>query len=174
MLGEGLLHGYVAHHIASGVVVQQAIEADALDRGHETSRRCEGLQAAAGADAYHGECAMLVFLHAGLVVDIGQRVEFVDHNVDVVAANAVTLTGDALAFIGAGDGVELATAHFVLDGVEMGGNGAHAGWVANENDLIGQMFGFQMKMKARSVFVDDEFGGCKCFLFVCHSLIRIC
>ena len=125
-------------------------------------------------DAHHCERAMLVFLHAGVVIDICQRVEFVDHNVDVVAANAVTLTGDALAFIGAGDGVELTTAHLVLDRVEVVGNGVYAGWVANENDLIGQMFGFQMKMKARSVFVDDEFGGCKCFLFVCHSLIRIC
>ena len=147
MLPEGFLHGNVADHIAAGIVVEQSVETDALDGGNERTCGCEGLQASAGADAYHRQRAVFLFLFAGVVVNIGQCVEFVDHDVDVVAANAVRLAGDALALVHAGNGVELAARHFVLDAVEVGGNGVDTGGIADENNLVSQEFRLQVEVE---------------------------
>jgi len=89
---------------------------------------------------------LVVFL-ACLVVDVGQGVEFVDHNVDVVASDAVALAGYALAFVCAGDGVELTAAYFVLNGIEVSCNGVDAGRVAYKNHLVGQEFGLQVEVE---------------------------
>ena len=62
---------------------------------------------------------MIVFLLTGIVINICKCIEFVDDDVDVVTTNTMRLAGDALAFVGSSDGVELATADFVLDIVEM-------------------------------------------------------
>ena len=59
----------------------------------------------------------------------------------------MTLTGDALAFIHTGDGVELAAADLTLFRVEMRSNGIHTGWVANEDNLVGQLLWLQMQME---------------------------
>ena len=50
---------------------------------------------------------MLGFLGAGGEVDVLQGIEFVDNDIDVVAADSGALHGDSLAFIGSGDSVEL-------------------------------------------------------------------
>ena len=147
MLLESLLHGDVADDVTSGIVVEQAVEADALDGSDETAGGCEGLQATAGADAYHRQCAMLFFVLTGGIVDVGQRVELVHHDVDVVTADAVRLARDAFAFIGACDGVELAAADLVLNGVEMGSYGIYTRRVANEDDAVSQKLGLQMKVE---------------------------
>ncbi len=80
---------------------------------------------------------MLVKLLAGLVIDIRKGVEFVGHDVGVVTANAMTLAGDALAFIGSCNGVELTAADFALFRVEMGGYGVDTGRVTHEDNLVG-------------------------------------
>ena len=92
------------------------------------------------------------------VVDVGQRVEFVDHDVDVVTTDTVTLAGDALAFVGTRNGMELATADFVFNGVEVGSNSIYTSWVADEDNTVCQKFGLQMKVETGAVTVDDEFG----------------
>ena len=100
---------------------------------------------------------MAVFLGAGVIVDVGQSVELVHHYVYVVAAYAVALAGDALAFVGAGDGVELTTLNIAFYCVEMGCNGVYSRWVTNEDYSVGKLFWTQMKMEAGAIFVDDEF-----------------
>ena len=90
---------------------------------------------------------MFGFLLAGVIVDVGQRVEFVDNDIDIITANAVRLASDSLAFICTSDGVELATANLMLDAVEVGCNGINTSGVANENHLVSQEFGLQMKVK---------------------------
>ena len=97
----------VADLVAAGVEVDEAVEADALLRCYEGSGWAFWLQTAAGADAHEGEGGVLGFLGAGGEVDVLQGIEFVDHDIDVVAADSGALHGDSLAFIGAGDGVEL-------------------------------------------------------------------
>jgi hypothetical protein len=59
----------------------------------------------------------------------------------------MTLTGDALAFVHTGNGVELARRYFVLDTVEVGSNGVDTGGVAYEDNLVSQEFGLQMKVE---------------------------
>ena len=171
MLREGTFHGDVAYHIASGIVVQESVEADALDRGCEASGRREGLESATGTDAHHGECAMLVSFLACLIVDISQGVAFVDDDVDIVAPDTMALTGDALSLIRAGDGMELATGDFAFLGVEMGCYGIHTGRVAHEDNLVSQLFGFQMKVEARAVAIDNQFGFGE--MFLSHSIVYL-
>ena len=156
MFTESTLHRDIANDIASGIIVQQAIETDALHRGYETASRGEGLQTTAGADAHHRQRAMLVVLCASSVVDVGQRIKFVDYDVDIIAANAVRLAGDALAFIRTGDGMELATRYLTLLGVEMGCNRIDTGWIAHEDNLVSQLFWLQVQMETRAVLIDNE------------------
>jgi hypothetical protein len=35
----------------------------------------------------------------------------------------------------------------MLDTFEVGGNGVYTSWVANKYNFVGQVFGFQMKVK---------------------------
>ena len=90
---------------------------------------------------------VLFTLGAGRIVDVAQRVELIHYNVNIVTADTVALAGNALAFIHAGDGVELAALNLALYAVEVVGNGVHTGWVADENDTVGQLFGAKMKME---------------------------
>ena len=99
---------------------------------------------------------MLVVLRTRGIVDISQRIKFVDHNVDVVATDAVRLASDALAFIRTGDGMELATRYLTLLCVEMGCHSIDTGWVAYEDNLVCQLFGLQMQVKTRAVLIDNE------------------
>jgi hypothetical protein len=78
----------------------------------------------------------------------------------------VTLTGDALAFIGASDGVELAAANLALDAVEVVGYGIDTGWVAYQYHPVSQLFWLQVQVETRAVLVDNEFRWGKGFLFV--------
>ena len=90
---------------------------------------------------------MLGFLLAGVIIDVGERVELVCYDIDIVATDTMALHGDALALIGACDGVELTTAHLALLGVEMGGNGIYTGGIAHEYHFICQLFWLEMQME---------------------------
>ena len=57
---------------------------------------------------------MLGFLLAGVIIDVGERVELVGYDINIVATDTVTLYSDAFAFIHTCDGVELATANLAL------------------------------------------------------------
>ena len=147
MLLEDFLHLEVADVVTSGIEVEQAVEADALNRSNERASGREGLQTATGADANHSQRTMLRLLLTGVVVDVSQRVEFVDHDIDVVAADTMRLSGDALAFVHTGNGMELTATDFVFDAVEVGSNGVYACRVTNEDDFVCQVFRLQMKVK---------------------------
>jgi hypothetical protein len=114
VLLESLFEFQVAHLVTIGIVVEQTIEADTLDAGHETASRCVGLQTATGTDTYHGEGAMLRLLLAGVIIDVSESIELVDYDVDIIASDTVTLHGDALSFICTSDGVELTAANLAL------------------------------------------------------------
>ena len=90
---------------------------------------------------------MFLLFGSGGIVDIGQGVELVHDDVDIVAANAVALHRDALAFISTGNGVELSTLYFTLLAVEMVGNGVDASRIAHKNDSVGQLLGLQMEVE---------------------------
>ena len=147
MLLEGFLHLQVADLVTASVEVEQTIEADALDRSNERASGCEGLQATASTDAYHRQGTMLGLLLTGVVINVSQGVELVDHDINVVTADTMRLSSDALAFIHTSDGVELAAADFVLDAVEVSCNGVYTSGVTNEDNLVCQKLGLQMKVE---------------------------
>ena len=160
--GEELLfETEVANAVAAGIEVEQAVEADALDTGHEGAFGCFGLEATTGAYAHDFKTAQRGFDGSAGEVDVGERVNLVEHDVNVVTANTGRHHGDALAGIGAGDGVKLATLHVALAAVKMSRHRCHTAGVAHKDDLGGQMLGQKMKMKHRPIGIDDEFGGRK-------------
>ena len=158
---EGALKLKVAHLVAAGVEVQKSVKTDALDRAEPCAQRGEGLQASAGAYAYYVECTVLRFLGAGLVVYVGQCVQLVDYYVNIVTADAGGLHGDALAFVQAGDGAELAVAYRTLNAVKQFGNQIHAAGITYKYYLIGQLLGFKVQVEAGTVIVYDKFGWCE-------------
>ena len=98
---------------------------------------------------------MLVLLFTCLVVDVSQRVKLVGHDVDVVAADTVTLAGNALALIHTRDGVELTAADLALTGVEVVGNGVDTCGITDEDNAVCQLFRLQVQVEARAVTIDD-------------------
>ena len=67
------------------------------------------MKTAASADAHHRQRAMLFTFGTGAIVNVGQRVEFVGNDIDIVASDAVRLAGNAFAFVGTSDGMEFTT-----------------------------------------------------------------
>jgi hypothetical protein len=62
---------------------------------------------------------------------------------------------NALAFICAGGGAELAVADSALNIVKHCGNGIHAAGITYQYDLIGQLLRLEVQMEAGSVTVYD-------------------
>ena len=114
VLLEGFFHWQVANLVAVSIVVEQAIEANALDGGDETTRGGERLQATTSADTHDGEGAVFILLSASVEVDVGKGIQFGHHNVDIVAADARGEHGDAFALISSCNAMELAAAHFAF------------------------------------------------------------
>jgi hypothetical protein len=69
----------------------------------------------------------------------------------------MTLACDALAFVCAGNGMEFAARHFMLNAVEMGCNGVYSCRVPHKDDTVSQVFGFQVKVETRAVLIDNQF-----------------
>ena len=100
---------------------------------------------------------MLVILFASLIIDVGKCVELIGHDVDVVAADTMTLGSDALALVHAGDSVKLTAAHLVLDAVEVVSNGVYSGWITYQDHFVCQELWLQMQMETRAVGIDNQF-----------------
>ena len=158
VLRECLFQLEVADVVTSCVVVEQAVEADALHAGDERSQRSFWLKAATSADADNRECAMPGLVVTLLEVDVGERVKLVHHDVDVVATDARAEDRNAFALVGACDGVELAALNLAFLRLEVCGNGRYSPRVAHKDDAVGQLFGLDVKMKDAAIFIDDEFG----------------
>lgn len=107
-VAEGVFEVKVGHLIAAGIVIEHTVETYGFLGDYGGAQFQFGLQGARCADAHHMERAVLgAYLACGEVY-VGQGVELVDHDVDVVGADAVAQTHDRLALIGASDGVEFA------------------------------------------------------------------
>ena len=93
-----------------------------------------------------------------LEVDVGECIQLVHHDVDVVATDARAEDCDAFALIRACDGMELATLYLAFLAVEVCGNSRYSPWVAHKDDAVGKLFGLDVKMKDAAIFIDDKFG----------------
>ena len=108
VLTEGFLQFKVANPVAIGIIIEQTIEPDTLLACYEGTQRSFGLETTTGADANEGELTERGIVLARLEVDVCQSIQFVYHDVDVVASDTGGKHGDALAMVCSGDGTEFA------------------------------------------------------------------
>jgi len=159
---EGLLDGQVADVVASLVVVEQSVEADRRAREDELPYADVGLQRPRGAQTHECQPLLFALLLAGGEVDVDQRVELRDRDVDVADADTRREDGHALAAVGARHGVEFAVGHLALARVEELGHHGHAARVADQDNGGRNLSGMQMKVENRAVVVDNQFGRWDC------------
>lgn len=133
--------------VASGVVVEYAVKTYRLLGNHGGSEFEFGLEGAGCADTYHVKGTMVRLDFASLEVDIGQSVQFVDDDIDIVGAYTVAKTHDWLAAIGATDSVKLSRLDFKGTGVEELGYHVYSSGVADEDDAVGQLLGEEVEME---------------------------
>ena len=100
---------------------------------------------------------MLRFFGAGSEVDVLQRIQLVDHDVNIIASYTGALHGDSLSFICSGDGVEFAALNLALLGLKVRCYEGYSAWVAHEDYFIRHLLRAQMKVEATSILIDDEF-----------------
>ena len=142
-----MFHFEVADAVAVGIVVEQTVEAYALDAGYVGAEGGVGLETSACAYTYEGELTECGVVLAGLEIDVGKSIELVDNDINVVTAYTCGEDGDAFAVVCACNGVELAGTDFVFATFEVGRYGIDAPWVAYENDLVCKMFWLQMEVE---------------------------
>ena len=70
---------------------------------------------------------------------------------------AKSIFANALSFISTGDGVKFAARHFAFFRIEVGGDGIYTIGIADHDNLVGELFQFQMQVKATAIGIDDKF-----------------
>ena len=154
---EGSLEREVADALGVGIEVGHAIKSDGTLGSYVGADGRPRLQTAAGANAHHGQHAGSLTRQTGGEVDVGEGVELVDDDVDVVAADAVREDGEAFAGVAAGNAVELTVADVALDVAEVLPDHSHTVGIAHQHDAVGQLFRFQVQVEDAAVAVDDQF-----------------
>ena len=104
-------------------------------------------------------------------VDVCQGIQLVHHDIDVVTSDTGGNHCDAFSLVSTGDGLELAAFHFTFLVFEMGGNQCYSSGVTYQDNLVCQPFGLYVKMKYRTVFIDNQFGRGEIFLHILEVLI---
>jgi len=56
--------------------------------------------------------------------------------------------------------MEFTARHFTFFRIEVGSDGVYAIGVADHDDLVGELFRFQMQVKATAIGINDKFGRC--------------
>ena len=90
-------------------------------------------------------------------IDVCQRVELVEDDIDVIGADAGGDDGKALLADVAGMGYEFAVLGAVFDRVKMPADAFYAVGIANGDDGGGQFFGSEVEVVDGAAFIDNEF-----------------
>lgn len=159
MVHELPLEVEVAHLVAFRVEIKYAVGAYRLLGYHVIANMKVFEDRAGSAHTHHVEGAVLRLYLAGLEIDVGERVEFRDHNLDVVGTDAVGDTHHILTFIFAANGVKLTRLNVIVDGVEKLRHHGDATRVADKKDIVAELFRTKMDVKCRTVVVYNQFGG---------------
>jgi len=139
------------------VKVQQVIDAQAMGRNHKTISGNIGLQGAGSTHSDDVQWGKVGLYGTVNEVDIDQGVEFVQHNINIIGANARRNDGEPFFAQDAGMGHKFAVAAFVLNAVEVFTNDGHPVGVANGDNGLGQFFGPQVEVVNGPPFVDNQF-----------------
>lgn len=139
------------------VEVQQVVDAKPMGGGDE---RVDGdivLQRAAGTDADDIQGGDGRFDGARGEVNVDQRVEFIEDDVDVVGADSGGDHGNSLFPEKAGVGDEFAVRGFVFDGVETFADAGYTVGVANGEDGVGDLIRTDIEVIDGASVIDDQF-----------------
>ena len=88
-------------------------------------------------------------------VDVGESIKLIDYDVNVIASNTSGLNCNSLAFVGAGDGTELAVTGLMFDLVEVETDTGNTLRVSDEDYFVGEKLRFEMEMEATSIGSDN-------------------
>lgn len=157
VLAEILLKIEVGHFVASGIVVEDTVEADGFLGDNRCAKAEFGLESTGCADAHEGEHTLIVADLAGLEVYVGESVEFVDHNVDVVGSDAMAKTHDGLAFVCAAYRVEFAGRDLECTCVEKLGHHVDTARVSDEDHTVRELRRQKMQVEYTAVGIDYKF-----------------
>ena len=101
------------------VEIQEVVDSQSVGGGYEVIHGNICLQGAGGADADDVEGAQIFPDFAGLEVDIGEGIQFVDDDVDIIGSDAGGEDGEAFGTDITGMGNEFAVLSLYLDAVKI-------------------------------------------------------
>jgi len=139
------------------VEIEEVVDAEAMGGGYEAIDGDIFLQGATGADTDNRERGEGFFDGAGRKVDIGEGIEFVEYNIDIIGADAGGYDGDAFFADAAGVGDEFAVMGTVFDGVEMTADAVDPVGIADGEDGGCEFFGTEVEMIDGAAAIDNEF-----------------
>ncbi len=157
-LGDKRLQQFIVFFLVIGSVeIEQVVDTESMGGDDEAVHRDIRLQGARGADADDGQCAEMRFDGAGDEIDIGQGVEFIEDDVDIVRADTGGDDGKAHPANIARVGNEFAVAvgHFHL--IEVPANGRDAIGVADGNNGGCKFFREGIEVVHGATGVDNQF-----------------
>ena len=159
VLHESLFKLEVTNLVSACIIVKKTVETDALHAGYEGSQRCFGLQTSTSTDTDKRKCPMLGLVLTLLEIDVGEGIQLVHHNVEVVATDTMTEASDAFPPVCACNGMKLTTLYVTFFRIEMRSNCVNPARVSNKNDTVSKLFRPDVKMENAAIFVDDELRG---------------
>jgi len=139
------------------VKIEEVIETEAMGGGHETVDRNICLQGTGGADTDDIERSEFGFDEAGIEIDIGEGVQFIDHDIDIIGADTGGEDGEAFFAHQAGMGHEFPVLSLHFNGIEVFADLFNAVGVPDGNDGSGDLFGAEVEVVNGTPFIDDQF-----------------
>jgi hypothetical protein len=139
------------------IEVEEVVDAEAVCGGYEIVGGYILLQGSGGAHPDDGKGRELSFDHSGAEIDIDQRVELVQDDVDIIGADAGGDDGKALAADPAGVGDEFAMMAAMFDGIEIFRYLFHTARIPDGEDDGRQLFGPEIEVINGAASVDNEF-----------------
>jgi len=139
------------------IKIEKIVDAQAMGGGYEAIDGYIGLQGPGGAEADDIEGSEGGLDLAGIEVDIGEGIEFVDDDIDIIGADAGGEDGEAFLADEAGMGDELAVLGPDLDGIEVFADLLYAVGIADGDDGAGNLLGAKIEVIDGATGVDDQF-----------------
>lgn len=157
MSDERLQHLFFFFVVGELIKVEEVIESESVGTCHKCIYGNIGLQGSAGTDADDLQGFQLCTNGARFEVDVGQGIEFIEYDVDVIWTNAGTANGKAFVAHIAGMGDEFAVLILEFDAVEILADFFNAVGIADNDDGISNFFWTTIQVVYGAAFVEDKF-----------------
>ena len=139
MLDKSFFERMVANRFIVCIKPQYPVAADAFFRDDKRIYRNVGLYRTGSTDTDDIQGTADRFYFFGFQIDMGQSIQFVDNDIDIIRTDTGGNHGKPVTPVTAGDGVKFAVTFFQLDLLKMGGDGFHPSRVTDQNDIVGKV-----------------------------------